>query len=277
MVEIFEYQNYRQYLSDYYSEAKRLKPHFSFRSFAMKAKLNSPNYLKLVIDGKRRITEAQIPKFVTGLSLKNYEASYFIGMVNLENTPTEEMRTYYANQLRHLKKISKASPQILDENIQEQLSHWEIWLLREYFQIPNISIHPEQILKNFIFPTQKEKIQNSLETLLKLGLLERSDSGIRATQSILIMGDKIKSEALKNLHKEYLDLAKESIDKVPKSDRRLAGLTLALKKSDFEQISKQFLKYISDLNKAHSETQNPEEIYHLEFAFFPLTQNRRSS
>ena len=276
MIAVFNYEDYRSFLGDFYKETKKQKPQFSFRSFALKAKLNSPNYLKLVIDGKRRITEPQIPKFLKGLGLQGYEANYFVSLVQLENTTTTEMRSYHFEQLAHLKKVSKVVPQFLDEKIQEQLSHWETWALREFFQIPGSSTDENVIQKNLRFPTETKTIREAIDLLKMLGLLVEDGKGLKTTQPILIMGDKIKSEALKNLHKEYLQLAAQSIQVVAREDRRLAGLTLALKKKDFEKISKQLIQYISELNKTYSGNSDPEEIYHLEVALFPLTQTRRT-
>jgi uncharacterized protein (TIGR02147 family) len=50
--DIFKYLDYRKYLKDFYEYMKGRDPKFSYRVFAKTAKLNSENYLKLVVDEK---------------------------------------------------------------------------------------------------------------------------------------------------------------------------------------------------------------------------------
>ena len=48
---ITEYQDYREYMRDFYAERKR-SSYFTWRKFASLAGFTSPAYLKLVSDGK---------------------------------------------------------------------------------------------------------------------------------------------------------------------------------------------------------------------------------
>jgi len=66
-VTIFEYDNYRAYLRDLYKFYKETKPHFSYRYFPQKAGFRSPNFLQLVIEGKRNLSPESIEKFTNAL------------------------------------------------------------------------------------------------------------------------------------------------------------------------------------------------------------------
>src|SRR5476649_2790081 len=78
---LFDYFDYREYLHDYYLFHKKKNSAYSYRLFARKAKLGSPNYLKLVVDGKRRITDRTLYQFARGLSLSRDEEKYFRELV----------------------------------------------------------------------------------------------------------------------------------------------------------------------------------------------------
>jgi uncharacterized protein (TIGR02147 family) len=95
-VNIFNYLDYRIFLQDLYKALKLLSNGFSYRSFARDANLASASYLKLVMDGKRNLTEDSVEKFVTGLGLKNEEAEYFRVLVkfNQSHTASEKSRNY---------------------------------------------------------------------------------------------------------------------------------------------------------------------------------------
>src|SRR5476649_3094617 len=78
---LFDYFDYREYLQDYYLFHKKRNSAYSYRLFARKAKLGSPNYLKLVVDGKRRITDRTLFQFARGLGLNRDEEKYFRELV----------------------------------------------------------------------------------------------------------------------------------------------------------------------------------------------------
>src|SRR5262245_2941178 len=81
---IFDYLNYRKFLGDFYTINKQNDPSFSLRSFSRRAGLKSYNYLKLVSDGKRRLSESMLPEFVKGLKLNTTEEAYMRELLHLD-------------------------------------------------------------------------------------------------------------------------------------------------------------------------------------------------
>ncbi len=89
---IREYKDYRVYLRDFYHSKKAANPSYSYLLFARKAQLRSPNYLKLVIDGLRRITEDKIDHFIRGAGLTGADAAYFRDLVERDRVDIEKRR-----------------------------------------------------------------------------------------------------------------------------------------------------------------------------------------
>ena len=74
---LFDYFDYREYLHDYYLFHKKRKTQLTATVFSLvKRKSGSPNYLKLVVDGKRRITDRTLYQFARGLGLTRDEEKY---------------------------------------------------------------------------------------------------------------------------------------------------------------------------------------------------------
>ena len=55
MKAIYEYIDYRRYMQEFYEERKRCSA-FSWREFSHLAGFSSSNYMKLVCDGKTRLS-----------------------------------------------------------------------------------------------------------------------------------------------------------------------------------------------------------------------------
>jgi uncharacterized protein (TIGR02147 family) len=63
MLSVYSYNNYREYLKDFYVKKKQDKVGFTYVRFSANASLGSPNYFKLVADGEKNLTSANIIKF----------------------------------------------------------------------------------------------------------------------------------------------------------------------------------------------------------------------
>ena len=64
MKRVMEYQNFRIYVRDFYTERK-LASGFTWRDFAKLAGYSSPVFLKLVCDGKANLSEVGIERVAT--------------------------------------------------------------------------------------------------------------------------------------------------------------------------------------------------------------------
>jgi hypothetical protein len=116
MNSVFNYVNYRRFLKDYYQQAKAEKKYFSYRYFSRRAGINSPNFLKVVIEGKRNLPSKTIDKFANALGLNRNETMFFRRLVvfNQAKTASEKQESYIilreiANQLRQNSKSADFS------------------------------------------------------------------------------------------------------------------------------------------------------------------------
>lgn len=106
MKPIYSYRDFRQWLRDFYAREKRASPGFTHASFARRAGLKSPNYLKLVMDGHRRLTTARIQAFAGALGLEAGELDYFEALVLENQAESAAERKYYARRLSALRGYS---------------------------------------------------------------------------------------------------------------------------------------------------------------------------
>ena len=90
---------------------------FSFRFFSKQAGFGSPNYLKLVMDGKRNLSAEAIGKFAKGLSLDNHESEYFRYMVEYDQCENVHKKRVYEAKLLYLRELFKVKtliPELYD-------------------------------------------------------------------------------------------------------------------------------------------------------------------
>jgi uncharacterized protein (TIGR02147 family) len=272
---IFDYTDYRQFLRDYYRVRKSQNPHFSFKSFAMRAKLSSPNYLKLVMDGDRRITDKNIHNFIRGLGLEKQDADYFKNLVYYnESHQSTEDKKHYLDQMIALKaRYSRQAKIVSDEHI-EFLKNWFNWAIRELVLLDNFSEDPRWIantLGNKITPKQAEE---SLKLLVNLGYLETTPDGdYQQTDALLSTGDNSHHALLvRNLHFQFTELALKAILNETPERRESSGLTIAVKESSLPAVKNLIREFRQNLNKVLSTPVGTDAVYHLQIHLFPLAR-----
>lgn len=128
MKNIYEYRDYRKALKDFYEYQKKMVRGYTYARFASVAELSSPNYLKLVIDGNRNLTTANIQAFAKALNIEAQELDYFEALVLENQAETPREKTFYARRLKLIKKSSsnvsvvrKAPTNRLQETIKSAL------------------------------------------------------------------------------------------------------------------------------------------------------------
>lgn len=109
---IYHYKNYRLFLQDYYSKEKEKSASFTYAKFAKKAKLGSPNYLKLVIDDQRNLTVTNIHTFAKSMNLSSIEIEYFETLVLENQSKNSTEKRYYSRRLDSIRK-----PQLQQEGV----------------------------------------------------------------------------------------------------------------------------------------------------------------
>lgn len=99
--DIFNYLDYRKYLSDYYAWAKSTRPFFSYQYMAMKAGMDTSNLAK-VLTGKCHVPEKVEGKFRTICDFNEQEQEYFQIMVQWAKAKNENQAALLLEKLRRL-------------------------------------------------------------------------------------------------------------------------------------------------------------------------------
>src|SRR5688500_12914713 len=91
--DVYAHFDYRSLLRSFYEHKKARSRGFSYRSFARRAGLSSPNLLKRVIDGERNLTPEMAERFARACGFEGEEASYFRELVAFNEAKTEAERS----------------------------------------------------------------------------------------------------------------------------------------------------------------------------------------
>ncbi len=276
MKPIFEYTNYRKYLSDYYHHQKENSAFFSFRYFSKRAGFNSPQMFKYIMDGERNLGPESIEKFISALRLKQREAAFFRALVNFNQSKTDKIKdTYFKELLRFssgnsLKQMTKAQ--------YEAFSHWYYIPIREMAALDDFKEDAHWIAAHLKPAIKPAEAGRALELLKKLGIL-RYDENRKLVQSdsFVKTEDEVQSLFLRKFHYQMIQLAQESIERVPREEREISSVTISIPKSEVQNIKTMISAFEDDiLEMIAKKNEKSETIYQLNFQFFPLIESERT-
>jgi uncharacterized protein (TIGR02147 family) len=270
MQSIFDFLDYRQYLSSYYKNKKETSQYFSYRYFALKIGINSPSFLKNVFEGKRNLTRPMTERFCKALDLKFKEKLYFQNLVlfNQAKTVTEKQQYYAA--LRST--FGGVRESILDQDQIEYFSNWYIPVVRELICLHNFKDDYGRIaasLKPKIEPSQAE---GAIDLLIRLKLVEKMENGeYKRVSSALTANDSIFSSAVRSFTSSMIDLSKAALDQ-DKKNRHISGITMGISQETYSLLLTEIEAFKDRVKNIVNYDNSGNKIYQLNLSLFPLSE-----
>ncbi len=186
---IQNFVNYRDFLREFYFHKKSLRSGFSFRQFASMCKLKSPNYLQLVMNGSRNLSEESAIGVASAMRLNVNEKKYFLALVRIENAKTDvEMSLAKREGLSSLKKIVSKEIQKSSDQI---LNKWHHLVIRELVFLPDFEPSSEYVVSSLKNALSIKEAQESLDFLIKSGSIRFNGLKWYVDDSVVDTGDDI--------------------------------------------------------------------------------------
>jgi uncharacterized protein (TIGR02147 family) len=268
--DIFTYLDYRAWLRAYYEAAKEEMPVFSFRYFSRKAGYSSPNFLKLVMEGKRNLTEDSVARFTRALQLNPAEARFFEALVEFNQAQSAEEKNAAFERVTASRRFRNARR--VEQGFFQYLSTWYYPTIRELAGRPDFREDPAWIAAQLLPPIKPAQAAEAMELLLDLGLLVRDDAGriVRGDPS-LTTGHEVHALAVGNYHRQMLQRAADAIELVPPAARDISALTVCISAELVPEFKRRIHTFREALLNLGDQDPDPRRVYQLNIQLFPLT------
>ncbi|WP_407446653.1 TIGR02147 family protein [Fibrobacter sp.] len=269
MKPIIEYSDFRQYMLDYYEERKR-RSAFSWREFSKIAGFTSSSYMKVVCDGKSKLSRIGVERTGAAMGLVGFEMEYFRAMVEFGQAATEEKKKAAYENMLAIAKVHKV--RVLEGDLFEFYDSWQNPVVRELAPLmPGAT--PGEIAKKCYPEMTAAEVQQSLNFLTKAGLLKKAgDSAfVQAETSITGTPDATRL-ALRGMHRQMSKLATPALD-LPVEQRNFSGVTMGVSRESYERIVKVLDECRRQIIAIAADDKNIDQVYRLNLQLFPLTKN----
>lgn len=273
-IDVFAYHDYRVFLGDFYAAKK--PQGFSYRAFSAAAGLGAPNYLQLVIAGKRNLSQEMATTFAQTCGLNREASRYFAALVAFNQATTADERNAHYAALVSFSRYRRAHQLVLAEAAYH--STWYLPAVRELVLSPHFRNDPEWIANALIPAITPNEAKFAIDTLLQLGLLHaETDGRLRQRNSLVSTGALPGGLHLRNYHAEMMRRATAAMEAFSPAQRDLTSLTMCVSPAAFERIKTRLAELRREIIDICETDDTSTQVLQLNLQLFPLSQDTARS
>jgi uncharacterized protein (TIGR02147 family) len=269
---IYEYDAFGPYLTAQLEWLKASDARLSLRWLAKRLEMRSHTHLLRIASGDKRPTEELLAKLAPLFELSVDELAFAKALVGLAGAESPGERAFYKDKLGELKVEGESVLLAIDAF--ESIAHWHHLAIFEMTALPGFCSDPEWIAARLGGDVTPDVAQESIERLVRLGLLRRTeDGGIERVISTFQTSNNVPSAAIRRFHAEHLDRAKAALEAVPVPLRLFFGQTLPLNRARLAEAQDLIVEFRSRFHKIMSGSE-PDAVYHLGIQLVPVASLR---
>ncbi|HKY64032.1 MAG TPA: TIGR02147 family protein [bacterium] len=274
-IPLFEYFDYRHFLRDRY-QALKANRRFSYRLFARRAGFRSSNIFKLVMEGRRNLTEKSSRMFAKGLRLNRSEGEYFRELVLFNQADTHEEKNERYRQLLRMQCLQGLEP--LERDRHEYYSAWYHPVVRELVVARDFDGTAKWIAARLDPAVGVAQVNQSIRLLQRLGFIEKTAEGRwRQASPLVSSGAESDSAVLLHYHRSVLEILLRQAGSRHPSERDISALTLGIHRSRVSELKRRVQEFRREILQLVSEDHEPEEVVILGIQLLPVTQGKAAS
>ena len=280
MINVFDYTDYRKLLADYYAEQKEKMPQFSYKYFANKAGFKNKGFVFNIVKGVKNLSKTSIFKVSRAMSLNKSESDYFENLVAFNQAKDLDEKNHFYKRMETVKNRSnkKSDIPLIRKDQYDFYSSWYLSAIRSLIDMYEFKDNYKWLSQNVYPAITHKQAKNAVQTLKKLGLIEKKNNGsYKVKNKTVTTGKEVSSLAVSNLHLETMKLAANALKEISKNKRNITGLTLGISQKTYETICEEIQNFQSKILELAEKDKDADSVYQLNFHLFPLSNTEKKA
>lgn len=268
---IFQFIRYQDYLKECFEARKKADPKFSHRFLSKRLGLSSPNFIMMVMQGKRKLAQSMADKISKEFKLSKKETEYLGCMVGFTRAASAKEKEGFLFRMMELRKNTNVN-KLLDYQY-EFYANWYHAVVRSLIDLfPRLSGDYSALAK-MVYPAIRPKqAKKSVELLLRLGLLKKKNREYGISDRRLTTGEEVQSLAVQRFHIETMKLAEQAIKRLPKDKRNMSGLTLGISQAGYDKVRELIYDCQNKIMDVADKDEKADRVYQVNFHAFPVSK-----
>lgn len=253
-------------------ETLKKNPKYSLRRFATDAGVSSP-YLSRILRGQRQISHQVGAKIARNLKWESEKIRQFLALVTYENAVDEPAR---AEALAALECSYGGDVQYHKFNPDQFaiVARWYHGAIMELATIPGFSSSPQWIAKRLKISPVEAAL--AIDRLKRVGAINDVNGKWEVCSEYATTGN-VPSLAIRNYHKDILELTKQAIDSQSLQKRDSSNVTMAISPSRIPEAMAMIKKFRRELVAFLNGPSKDRAIYQLSIHLFQLDESDKKA
>ena len=274
------YMDYRKFLQDWYNfkrvlTKKSLRP-YNYAMFSAAADIKSPNYLKMIIEGQRNLSEEMILKFAKAMGMNKESSDELRLLVLFAQATDPSERNFFLKELSEFRVQQQLRSGEISAKSYNRVPSWITWMLYALMDQEGVEFQPEKLRELLRGKASTSEIEESLKNLISSGeVVQDAITGqLKKSRNLVESADEIPVALIRKLQSQLMYLGLESLFQDSPTEREFGSLTLSLTKLEFEELKfklRQMRKQVNKDNSIKRMTSLGERVYQLNLQLFPVT------
>lgn len=265
---LFDYDDYRKFLQDYFDEQKSSSTAFSHRFFAAKAGFKTSSYCLNVIRGRFKLTQKSAEKITKALGLGSLQEAFFLSLVEFNQSEQVVTRNTAWEQITQIKRQAEFTH--LTNREQTYFSKWYHPIIRELVVNSNWNEDYKVLAKMVVPPITANEARSAVKNLMELGLIKKNGDRYEET-SLMVDASDVSPIALKQIRRDYIQHALRAVECIPRDEQYAAFTTLAMSESSFNYVVEVMKEARKKIMAKISNDMDVERVYEMMFMTFPMS------
>lgn len=280
-----DYMDYRLFLADFYRYKKDSTKHllrpYNYAIFSAAADIKSPNYLKMIIEGKRNLSDDMIAKFSKACSLNKAASDEFKLLVLFNQSEDPADRNYALKKLSEYRVDQKLKHGEFDRKVFDKVPNWIGWIIYALADQQGVSFEVAQLKNSLRGKASETEINHALSQLLTSGeLVKDPTTGLISKGQPKEVAEEIPPALIRKLQMQLMYLGLESLYQDEPTQREFGSLTMSLTEKEFNDVKfklRQMRKALHKENSIARMSDKGERVYQLNLQLFPVSNASKNS
>jgi uncharacterized protein (TIGR02147 family) len=278
--QVSDYTDYRLFLARYFEYRQKIsagdvRP-YNYAAFSAAANIKSPNYLKMIIEGRRNLSDEMALKFAKALGLNKEQSEDFQLLVAYGQATDPADRNMVLKKLSEHRVQAKLKSGEIDRKTWEKVPNWAAWVIYAMVDQEGVRYDSKSLKDLLRGKASESEIEEALQSLFASGELvqDPATGAVSKARRLIESAEDVPVALVRKLQAQLMYLGLESLYQDAATEREFGTLTMSLTKSEFDEIKfklRQMRKQINKDNSIARMNSKGERVYQLNIQLFPVS------
>lgn len=272
---IYDYFDYREYLTDIFNHYKMVDPAYSHRKFLSDARIPGSTYLLRVLRGERKLSPKYVANFSDAIRHSGAEADYFALLVGFCNEKDVDAKDRFLKKL--IKIRSAKTPYAIQDKKLRYFEKWYYPVIRDLVALVDFGNDYKALSRMLVPPIKPSQAKGAVAFLLKHNFIKRRSGRpeYEPLEPFVSTPPRVNSTILSRFHKKNLELDIEAFSNCSLSDRSISSVTMSVSRETFEKLRLEIQEFRKRLIALARQDTAPTMVCRVGFQMVPRAKVKK--